>query len=60
MLPHPTGRRELVVEILKLLTPTLSLVVLLLVLNGKYAWLSKPWVLDGLILLAALCGVHFH
>ncbi len=55
----PTGRRELVVEILKLLTPTLSLVVLLLGLNAKYAWLSKPWVLDGLILSAAVILVWF-
>jgi hypothetical protein len=55
----PPRRHELLVEILKLLTPTLSLVVLLLGLNAKYAWLSKPWVLDGLILLAALVLIWF-
>src|SRR5258707_255960 len=55
----PPRRHELAIEILKLLTPALALVVFLLGLNAKYAWLSTPRVRDGLILLAVLILIWF-
>jgi hypothetical protein len=44
-------RHELAVEILKLLTPALGLLLFVLGLSAKYPWLSKPWVTNTLVIL---------
>src|SRR6266436_5628404 len=55
----PPRRHELAIEILKFLTPALGLVLFLAGLNGKYPWLSKPWVLNSLIALGVLVLIWF-
>ena len=52
-------RHELLIEILKFLTPVLALVSSLVALRGKYPWLSKPWVFDALVALSALILIWF-
>src|ERR1700688_2925694 len=44
-------RRELLVELLKLLTPALGLLLFLLGLSSKYPWLTQPWVKECLGIL---------
>jgi hypothetical protein len=53
-IPAPSRRRELSVEILKLLTASLAFVAAVTGLVGKYPWMSKPQVLDGAIVLGVL------
>jgi len=55
----PPRRHELAVEILKFLTPALGLALFLAGLNGKYPWLSRPWVLDALVALGVLVLIWF-
>jgi hypothetical protein len=52
-------RRELVVEILKVLTPALGLLLFFLGLTSKYPWLTQPWVKDILVVLGILVVVWF-
>ena len=55
----PPRRHELVIEILKFLTPALGLVLFLLGLNSKYPWLSKPWVVDTAVILGIFILIWF-
>jgi hypothetical protein len=55
----PPRRHELAVEVLKLLTPCLGLILFIAGLSSKYPWLSKPWVLNALIALGVLVLVWF-
>lgn len=55
---HPR-RNEFLVEILKVLTPALGLLLFLLGLNAKYPWLSKPWITDTLVVLGILIVAWF-
>ncbi len=50
----PTRRHELLIEILKFLTPCLALVSSLVALTGKYSWLSKPWLFHAAGVLGVL------
>ena len=52
-------RHELLIEILKFLTPSLVLISSLVALSGKYPWLSKPWVFDAIIAVSALLLIWF-
>jgi hypothetical protein len=59
-LPHiPPRRHEFAVEILKLLTPALGLVLFIAGLSSKYPWLSTPWVRNALIFLGVLVLIWF-
>ncbi len=55
----PARRHELLIEILKFLTPALGLVLFLAGLIGKYPWLSKPWVFDIIVALGVLILIWF-
>lgn len=55
----PSRRRELVIEVLKILTPALGLLLFLLGLNSKYAWLSTPWIRATLAALGILTVAWF-
>jgi hypothetical protein len=52
-------RHELLIEILKFLTPVLALISSLVALRGKYPWLSKPWVFDALVALSVFVLIWF-
>jgi len=47
-------RRELLVELLKLLTPALGLLLFLLGLSSRYPWLTQLWVKECLGILGIL------
>lgn len=55
----PPRRHELVIEVLKFLTPALGLVLFLAGLNGKYPLLSRPWVFDTLVVLGVFVLIWF-
>jgi hypothetical protein len=55
----PPRRHELTVEILKLLTPALGLILFVAGLSSKYPWLSKPYMLNALIALGVLVLIWF-
>jgi len=52
-------RRELLVELLKVLTPALGLLLFLLGLTSKYPWLTQPWVKNALVVLGILVVAWF-
>lgn len=59
-LPHnPSRRHEFAVEILKLLTPALGLVLFIAGLSSKYPWLSTPWLRNAHICLGILVLIWF-
>ena len=59
VVPANFKSRELTVEILKLLTASLAFAASVIALVSKYPWLSKPWILDGIIALGLLVLVWF-
>jgi hypothetical protein len=52
-------RRELLIEFLKVLTPSLGLLLFLLSLTSKYPWLTQTWIKDILVVLGILVVVWF-
>jgi len=56
---HPARRHELLIEILRFLTPVLALISSIVALSGKYPSLSKPWVLDIIVALGVLILMWF-
>jgi hypothetical protein len=52
-------RHELLIEILKFLTPALALVSSLVALTGRYSWLSKLWLFDAAVVLGVLILLWF-
>ena len=59
LLNIPPRRHEFAIEILKLLTPVLGLVLFIAGLSSKYPWLSTPWVRNALIFLGVLVLIWF-
>jgi len=59
VVPANFKSRELTVEVLKLLTALLAFAASVIALVSKYPWLSKPWILNGIIALGLLVLIWF-
>src|ERR1700683_4101521 len=57
--PDASRRRDLTIEVVKLLTATIALLAAILGLVAKFSWFSKPRVLDGLIVVGCLFVAWF-